>query len=185
MVMNARRSCLFLACALAAGVAFAGRLPVVNEAVLPTMWSPAPGVPHYVPGYPDKVADKSADVCITIGYSVGADGGTSGFSELNSWTSAHPDGLFVGEESDPYTQIAAAVVSRRKFVPVGKAHAVFTSATFAFDGSNPLDEQAILAHCRIADLEDFVVQLQAQSRKRGDLDTEALRRRLEIEQGRR
>jgi len=163
--MNALRPGLAIFAALAAGLACAGaRIPVVDEAALPTVWSPAPGVPHYVPGYPDKVPDKSADVCITIGYSVGADGSTSGFSELNSWTSAHPDGLFVGEESDPYTQIAAAVVSRRKFVPVGKAHAVFTSATFAFDGSNPLDEQAILAHCRIADLEDFVVQLQSQSR---------------------
>ena len=62
---------------------------------------------------------------------------------------------------------------------------MFTSATFAFDGSNPLGEDAIRAHCQIADLEDFVAQLQSQSKKKGDLDSEYLRRRLEIEQGRR
>jgi hypothetical protein len=184
--MNAVRPGLAIASALLAGLALAGpRVAIVNEASLDQTWAPAPGQPHYVAGYPSNAADASADVCVTIGFEVGTDGGTSDFTELNSWTSAHPGGALDAKEVAPYTQIAAAVVARRKFVPVGKAHAVFTSATFAFDGSSPLGEDAIRAHCQIADLEDFVTQLKAQSKKKGDLDSEALHQRLDIEQGRR
>jgi hypothetical protein len=168
------------------GLAFAGgRVAIVDEAALAERWTPAPGQPHLVPGYPSNAADKSADVCVTIGYQVGSDGSTSDFSELKSWTSAHPDGLMAANEAEPFTQIAAAVVARRKFVPVGKPHAVFTSATFAFDGSQPLGEEAIRAHCQIEDLHSFVAQLQARARAQGDLESEALKRRLDVEQGRR
>jgi hypothetical protein len=167
-------------------LALAGpRVAVVDEGALAERWTPAPGQPHFVPGYPGNAADKGADVCVTIGYEVGVDGTTSDFSELRSWTSAHPDGLLPADEAEPYTQIAAAVVARRKFVPVGKPHAVFTAATFAFDGSNPLGEEAIRTHCQIEDLHAFVVDLQSRSHAQGDLDSEALRRRLDIEQGRR
>jgi hypothetical protein len=184
--MNATRPGLVIAVALFAGLAFAGsRIAIVNESALTQMWAPDPTQRHYVAGYPSNAADPSADVCVTIGYEVGDKGTTSDFTELKSWTSAHPDGVLAAGEVAPYTQIAAAVVSRTRYVPVGKAHAVFTSSTFVFDGSNPLADEAIRAHCQIADLQDFVEQLQSQSKKKGDLDSDALRRRLEIEQGRR
>jgi len=184
--MNASRPGFAIAGVLFAGLALAGaRVAIVNESSLADKWAPDPTQTHYVAGYPSNAADKSADVCVTIGYEVGDNGSTSDFTELKSWTSAHPDGLLAAEEAAPYTQIAAAVVSRTRYVPVGKAHAVYTSSTFAFDGSNPLGEDAIRAHCQIADLEDFVAQLKSQSKKKGDLDSEDLRRRLELEQGRR
>ena len=44
-------------------------------------------------------------------------------------------------------------------MPVGKPHAVFTSATFAFDGSQPLGEDAIRAHCQIEDLHAFAQRI--------------------------
>jgi len=186
MGMNATRLGFALAGALFAGLALAGsRVAIVNEEALAQMWAPDPTQTHFVAGYPSNAADQSADVCVTIGYQVGDKGITSDFTELRSWTSAHPDGVLAAEEVAPYTQIAAAVLSRTRYVPVGKAHAVFTSSTFAFDGSNPLGEEAIRAHCQIADLQDFVGQLQSQSKKKSDLDSEALHRRLDLEQGRR
>jgi hypothetical protein len=184
--MNARSLAFVIVGALAAGLASAAaRVAVVDEASLAQRWTPAPGLPHFVPGYPSNARDASADVCVAIGYEVGVDGTTSDFSELKSWTSAHPDGVLPAGEAEPYAQIAAAVVARRKFVPVGKAHAVFTTATFAFDGKHASGEEAIRAHCAIADLQAFVAQLKTRSRETGDLDSEALRRRLDIEQGRR
>ena len=184
--MNVTRPGFALGGALFASLALAGsRVAIVNEAALAQMWAPDPTQTHFVAGYPSNAADPSADVCVTIGYQVGDKGITSDFTELRSWTSAHPDGVLAAEEVAPYTQIAAAVVSRTRYVPVGKAHAVFTSSTFAFDGSNPLGEEAIRAHCQIDDLQDFVEQLQEQSKKKGTLDSEALHRRLDIEQGRR
>jgi hypothetical protein len=184
--MNATRPGFAIAGALFAGLALAGaRVAIVDESALAQIWAPDPTQTHFVAGYPSTAADQGADVCVTIGFEVGDKGLTSDFTELKSWTSAHPDGVLAAEEVAPYTQIAAAVVSRTRYVPVGKAHAVFTSSTFVFDGNNPLGMEAIRAHCQIEDLQDFVEQLQAQSRKKGDLDSEALHRRLDIEQGRR
>jgi hypothetical protein len=176
--MNTTRLCLAAGGLLVAGLACAsGRVTIVSAAALPEKWTPAPDAPKVVAGYPSNAVDKSHDVCVSIGYEIGADGSTSGFNELNSWTSGAPDGAATPMEITPYSQIAAAVVSRYKYVPVGKPHVVFTSATFAFDGSKTQGEAAIRAHCDIANLNDFVAQLKSKSQDKGNLDTEALRRR--------
>ena len=180
--MNTTRLCFAIGGLLATGIAFAsGRVTIVDAGSLAQNWTPAPNVQRFSAGYPSTAIDKSHDVCVTIGYEIGTDGSTSGLSELNSWTSGSADGVATPEEITPYSQIAAAVVSRYKYVPVGKAHKVFTSATFAFDGSKAQGEAAIAAHCQIADLTDFVAQVQAKAQDKGNLDTEALRRRRNAE----
>ena len=182
--MNVLRPSAMVLGALAAGLAFAGgrTTTVISEQSIPEHWSYAPDLPHFVPGYPSTAADKSRDVCVTIGYQVDIQGRTSNFTELNSWSSATPDATPGADEIEPYVQIAAAVVSRWRFVPVGKAHAVYTSASFAFDGSKAVGQPEILAHCRIGDLQDFVAQLQSQSQKTGNLDLARLRARRDAEE---
>jgi hypothetical protein len=162
---------------LVAGLAFASpRVIVVSEGSLAERWTPDPAAQKVVAGYPSNAVDKSHDVCVTIGYEIGEDGKTSGFNELKSWTSGTPDGVATPVEVTPYSQIAAAVVSRYKFVPVGKPKTVFTSATFAFNGSKQAGDDAIRAHCTIANLNDFLAQLKAQGGDKGDLNKENLRR---------
>lgn len=180
--MNASRFCFAAGGLLLAGLACAsGRVAIVDAASLADKWTPDPTAPKVVAGYPSNALDKSHDVCVSIGYEIGQDGKTSGFSELNSWTSGSADGAATPEEITPYSQIAAAVVSRYKYVPVGKPHVVFTSSTFVFDGSKTVGEAAIRAHCDIANLSDLVAQIKAKSQDKGNLNTEALRRKRNAE----
>jgi len=175
--MNATRLCFFTAGLLVAGLAAANpRVTIVSADELATQWTPDPAVQKVVAGYPSNAIDKSHDVCVTIGYEIGEDGKTSGFNELNSWTSGTEDGAATPAEVTPYSQISAAVVSRYHYVPVGKAKKVFTSATFAFDGSKKVGEAAIRSHCEISNLKDYVAQLKSKKNDKGDLETENLRR---------
>ena len=145
------------------GIASAGpRLAIVSEGAITDRWAPAPDQPTLVAGYPAGAADKSRDVCVSIGYMIGADGSTSEFSELRSWTSADGDAVPDAAQLGPFVQNAAAVVSRWKYVPLGKAKPVYTAASFAFDGSKTQGEAAILAHCRIPDLAAFVKDAQGE-----------------------
>jgi len=176
--MNATRFFLFSAGLMVAGLAVANpRVAIVSASTLGEQWTPDPAVQKVVAGYPSNAVDKSHDVCVTIGYEIGEDGKTSGFGELNSWTSGTEDGAATPMEITPYSQIAAAVVSRYHYVPVGKPKKVFTSATFAFDGSKKVGEAGIRSHCEIANLKDFVAQLKSKKNDKGDLETENLRRR--------
>jgi hypothetical protein len=175
--MNATRLCFATAGLMLAGLAFAApRVLIVSESALAEKWTPDPTAQKVVAGYPGNAIDKSHDVCVSIGYEIGEDGKTSAFNELNSWTSGSVDGAATPMEVTPYSQLAAAVVSRYKYVPVGKPKTVFTSATFAFSGSKALGEDAIRAHCAIANLNDFVAQLKSKAKDKGDLETENLRR---------
>jgi hypothetical protein len=153
---------------MAAGVAFAGRSAIVNEQEAAQSWKPDPTQKKFVPGYPSTAANPRSDVCVTIGYLIQKDGSTTNFTELKSWSSDSPDRAPKPSESAPYVQIAAAVVSRTKYVRVEpKVHPVYTSSTFAFDGSKSLGEQAIRAHCLIEDLPKYVAELKEKAANQG------------------
>lgn len=156
---------------LVAAVAVAsGRIAIVSEDEAGQSWQPAPGQPVMTAGYPQAAPDKRRDVCVNIGFLIGTDGATSRFTEMKSWSSAEPHGDPAPERVQPCVQIAAAVVSRWKFVPVGrKPWSIYTSATFAFDGSRTTGPDAIKGRCRIADLADFVARAQARDSRRGGL----------------
>jgi hypothetical protein len=166
--VNALRISVGCAALLVAGLASAGRTAIVNEKQASETWKPDPTQQKFVPGYPSKAANPQSDACVTIGYLIQKDGSTTNFTELKSWNSAIPDRAPKPAESEPYVQISAAVVSRTKFVPVQpKAHPVYTSATFAFDGSKSLGEQAIRAHCLIDDLPTYVAELKEKAANQG------------------
>jgi len=111
-----------------------------------------------VAGSPVAVADKGRDVCLNIGYLITSDGSTANFTQLKAWSSAGGDEPRQ-KEVEPYAQLAAAAVSKWRFVPAQpKAHPIYTSATFAFDGSKARPVEDIRARCRIIDLLDHVEQ---------------------------
>ena len=129
---------------------------VLDEAKRAQAWVAAPGEPLVLAGYPDAATDRNLDVCVNIGYLIDARGRTSKFVELRSWSSASGEKLPSAESIEPYVQIAAAVLSRRSYAPVGKPHPTFTSETFSFAGSSKLAPEAIAGNCRIEDLQAVV-----------------------------
>lgn len=139
-------------------VAAADRIEIVSESELGRYWQPAPGQPRIVAGYPDAAVDRSQDVCVSIGYLIGTDGRTSRFTELSSWTSAADEARLSDKKIAPFVQISAAVVSRRQYVRTGDStpQPVFTSATFAFDGSKTQGNEAIRQHCAIPNLQAVI-----------------------------
>ena len=172
--MNALRYCAAATAVFVTGLAVADRIDIVSEAQAARFWQPDPNATQYVAGYPDTARDKSRDVCVSIGFLIKNDGTTSNYTQMSAWGNS-ADGSIRQADAQPYVQVAAAVVSRWKFVPVVKPHSIYTSATFAFDGSKSLGEEAIRGQCRIEDLPTFVAQAKARSDSRGDLN----RRRAE------
>jgi hypothetical protein len=167
--MNALRYCAAATAVLATGIAVADRIDIVSEAQAARFWQPDPNATRYVAGYPDTARNKSRDVCVSIGYLIKADGTTSNYTQMSAWGNGN-DGSIRQSDAQPYVQVAAAVVSRWKFVPVVKPHSIYTSATFAFDGSKALGEDAIRGQCRIDDLPTFVAQAKMRADDRGDLN---------------
>ena len=167
--MKTLRSTAVAASLLAAGLASANRIDIVSEQQAAQSWLPDPAQQKFVAGYPSTAADPTRDVCVNVGYLINADGSTSNFTEMKTWAAGAPDGVAKPAETQPYVQVAAAVVSRWHFVPVGKPHSIYTSASFAFDGSKKLGEPAILGNCRIDDLPTFVARAKAKADSRGDL----------------
>lgn len=155
--------------ALASAAAHADRITIVSESKSGEVWVQAPGTARVVAGYPTTVADKTQDVCVTIGYLIKKDGSTSDFSHLKAWSSRSPVGEPKPELVQPFVQSAAAAVSMWRLAPrEGKPKSIYTSATFAFDGSKAVDAGKIAAYCRIDDLPWFVAQAKKDNR-RGNL----------------
>jgi hypothetical protein len=155
---------------LAAGTASAGRITIVSEDQAAQSWAFAPDKPRIVAGYPGAAADKSRDVCVSIGYLIKPDGSTSDFTQMKAWSSVGGEQA-KPEELQAYVQVAAAAVSMWRFVPATpKAHSIYTSASFAFEGSKSLPGDAIRAHCRIDDLAGFVARAKAEKDRRGDIN---------------
>ena len=158
--MNALRITVGCAALLLVGIASAGRPTVVNEADVGASWKLDPAQKRYAAAYPSNAKNPKSDACVTIGYLINADGSTGNFTELKAWNSDTPERAPKPAETEAYVQIAAAVISRTKFVPVApKARPVYTSATFAFAGSQSQNGDAIRAHCKIDDLPTYVAEL--------------------------
>ena len=148
--------------ALSSPTSLAGRITIVSEDQAPERWIHAPDQPRVVAGYPATAADQHRDVCVNIGYLIRSDGRTSDFSQMKAWSS---DG---GDDVQAYVQVAAAAVSMWRFVPAAKkVHPMYTSASFAFAGSQALPAEDIRSRCRIADLPGHVQKAQvAKTNKR-------------------
>lgn len=159
-----------VAAIIAAPLRSADQVPIVSEKEAGQGWSPAPGAPRVIAGYPTSVADRSQDVCVNIGFFINKDGTTSDFSEMKAWHGKHPDEKPKAEWVRPFAQSAAAAVSLWRFVPVSdKSQPIYTSATFAFNGSKSVAVEQILERCRIENLSAHVAQARREAELRGNL----------------
>lgn len=146
--------------------------PSVSESSVGSYWLPKGTVA--VPGIPAGVPDPTEQVCVSLGYQIKADGSTSDFTLLRSWSSKHPRGLPDGEVYGLYSRMAVAATMQRQYAPApamsGKPVAIFTASTYAF-GAPPADADGVRGRCRIDNLADFMKQAQEDAyRRRGNLN---------------
>ena len=167
-----------------AAAAFASTTPaIISEGGANAFWRQV--TPDAVPPFPASAPDKSEDVCIGVAYLINADGKTSDFAMLKSWTSKREKGIPAGEAYAPFSQGAVAAVMQRRYAPAqasaggASVTPVYTASTFAFSQRPDADVQALRAHCMVDDLPAFVAKVQTKARA----DSKGIRR-AEMERAR-
>lgn len=137
-----------------------GKIPIANEGAILAKWSPiAETIAR--PAYPETYARAQPQVCLTVGYLLNADGHTSDFALLKSWSSkdnSRPElwSAFAGN--------ASQALAQWRFKPkpgVAAPAVVYTAATMVF---GPGDAAATRAHCAMPDIASRVIELRRDPR---------------------
>jgi hypothetical protein len=166
--------------AIALPVAAADRIPVAGEGAIGDRWSAVPGT-MFAPAYPEAYAAEQEQVCVVIGYLLNADGHTSDFSLLKSWSSGS-NSRSRTEFWEAFASDSSRALSLWEFKPkpgVASPQPVYTAATFVFGPGNPAQTKA---HCAIPDLAERLVELRYDSRA-GRLMAGGIFSRLDIDSG--
>lgn len=134
------------------------KIAVANEGGIRDRWMLAPGTSLPVPAYPKAYEASGAEVCVAIGYVLNADGTTSDFSLLKSWSADEPK-LHRDEYWSTFAADASAALARWKFSPrpdVAEAKPVYTVATFLFGAKSATE---LRRKCAIPSLSTRLVEL--------------------------
>ena len=155
--MHVRPLLLAVLAAIVLPAAAADRIPIANEGAIGDQWTLVPGS-QLMPPYPDAYARDPEEVCLVVGYLVNADGHTSDFSLLKSWTSGSNSRSrkdFWAEFAD----LSSRALAQWKYAPKDAASAkpVYTAATFVF--GTPAAAAATKTHCEVSDLTTRLVEL--------------------------
>lgn len=134
------------------------KIAIVSEGGIRDAWTLAPGAGLPVPAYPKAYEASGAEVCVAVGYLLNADGTTSDFALLKSWSSDEPKSgrddywaTFAGDASN--------ALARWTFTPrpeVSAAKPVYTVATFLFGARNAGE---LRSRCAIPNLITRLVEL--------------------------
>ncbi|MGN6113311.1 MAG: hypothetical protein ACTHOC_09980 [Luteimonas sp.] len=160
--MKMRMLLLAAMAAVAFPAAAADKIPVVEEEHLAEQWKIVPAT-QLMPPYPPAYASDPEEVCMVVGYLVNADGHTSDFALLKSWTS--------GENNRGRTQfweefgdLASRAVAQWKYVPAGAAPSrpAYTATTFVFGKPDAVMDTR--AHCLVPDLSERLAELRYDAR---------------------
>jgi hypothetical protein len=134
------------------------KIAVANEGGIRDRWMLAPGASLPVPAYPKAYEASGAEVCVAIGYVLNADGTTSDFSLLKSWSADEPK-LHRDQYWSTFAADASAALARWKFAPrpeVTGPKPVYTVATFLFGATNATE---LRRKCAIPSLSTRLVEL--------------------------
>ncbi|MFT4257161.1 MAG: hypothetical protein QM599_09435 [Pseudoxanthomonas sp.] len=162
MTMRVRNLLLAAMAATVLPVVAADRIPIANEGAIGGRWVPVPGT-MFTPAYPDAYAKDPEQVCVAVGYLLNADGHTSDFSLLKSWSSGDSSKARM-KFWQTFAGDASQALARWQFVPaagVAEPKPVYTVATFVF---GPGDSTATQEHCAISDLAMRLVELRYNER---------------------
>lgn len=159
------RTLLFAAMvAIALPATASDRIPIVDEGGANQQWTPVPGT-VLMPAYPAEYASQPEEVCLTVGYLLNADGHTSDFALLKSWSSGGNPGSRTGFW-ETFAGAASQALAQWRFAPkpgVASTEPVYTAATFVF---GPTGATGVQAHCAISDLATRLLELRTNDRSR-------------------
>ncbi len=134
------------------------KIAVVAEGGIRDAWTLAPGASLPVPAYPKAYEGTAAEVCVAVGYLLNADGTTSDFALLKSWSSDEPT-MRRDQYWSTFAGDASNALARWKFTPrpeVSTAKPVYTVATFLFGARNASE---LRNKCAIPSLMTRLVEL--------------------------
>lgn len=175
--MSIRTLLLAALVAIALPAVAADKIRIVDEGKIGTEWTLVPGT-RLMPPYPEAYAKDPEEVCMVVGYMIGADGHTSDFSLLKSWTSgsnSRARNQFWAEFGD----LASRAIAQWRYAPASPAAApVYTATTFVF--GSPQNVADTKAHCEVADLTRRMVELRYDGRA-GRMMSRGVFSRLDID----
>ena len=158
--MKTRTLILAAMIAVALPALAADKIKIADEGKL-DQWSLVPGT-QLMPPYPEAYASKPEEVCLVVGYLVNADGTTSDFSLLKSWTSGS-NSRTRNKFWDDFGDMASRALAQWRYAPKGASAApVYTAATFVF--GTPQAAAATKKNCEISDLTKRLVELRYDAR---------------------
>ena len=156
------------------------KIRIVNEGGIRDAWMLAPGTTLPVPAYPPAHAANQAEACVGIGYLLNADGTTSDFALLKSWSAAEPN-----RDRDDYwatfAQDASNALARWTFAPrpdVASPKPVYTVATFLFGAKNGAE---LRKRCAIPSLAFRIIELRQSAKTRRRMSGSEIFSRLHID----
>ena len=156
------------------------RISIVNEGGIRDAWALAPGATLPVPAYPAAYAAEQAETCVAIGYLLNADGTTSDFALLKSWSAGEPrrerEAFWSAFAND-----ASGALARWRFVPrpeVTSPVPVYTVATFLFGAKNGAE---LRKRCAIPSLAFRIIELRQSAKTRRRMSGSEIFSRLHID----
>jgi hypothetical protein len=161
--MNARTLLLaaLVAAALPAFAAGDNKIRIADEGKIGDQWSMVAGS-QLMPPYPPAYAANPEEVCLVIGYLVNADGSTSDFSLLKSWTSGSNSRGRKQFWAD-FADLSSRALAQWRYTPKdASSKPVYTAATFVC--GTPAATAATKQHCEISDLTARLVELRYDGR---------------------
>lgn len=160
--MRARSLVFAAVLVMALPAAAVDKIPVVDEGGIGPQWTLVPGT-QVVPPYPPQFASAPEDVCLVVGYLVNADGTTSDFSLLKSWTSGDNSSARA-EYWEAFGDLASRAIAQWRYAPAAGASSlpVYTAVTFAF--GDPQTVARTKARCALSGLAARLFELRFDAR---------------------
>lgn len=154
--MHVRPLLLAVLAAIVLPAAAADRIPIANEGAIGDQWTLVPGS-QLMPPYPDAYARDPEEVCLVVGYLVNADGHTSDFSLLKSWTSGSNSRTRKDFWSE-FADMSSRALAQWRYAPKdATSRPIYTAATFVF--GRPANAADTRTHCEVSDLTQRLVEL--------------------------
>ncbi|MGN6113310.1 MAG: hypothetical protein ACTHOC_09975 [Luteimonas sp.] len=145
-----------LAAAALPAIAADNRIRIADEGKIGDEWSLVPAT-QLMPPYPEAYARDPEEVCLVVGYLVNADGSTSDFSLLKSWTSGSNSRARKDFWAD-FADMSSRALAQWRYAPQGAgSKPVYTAATFVFGA--PANAADTKTHCEVSDLTQRLVEL--------------------------
>lgn len=126
------------------------------------------------PGLPASLVESKGDVCVSVGYNIRANGTTSNWMVLKSWSSIDGEDKLDPTYAAEVRSVAVTAVKGWKFRDAdggSRIQPLFTATTFSFTGNGEVDTAELRNRCRISDLTAHIQSVKSTRFLPGSRDT--------------